>query len=168
MQAEDLDEAWCTVYANHTDDGRYDYYTMVDTQTGEIMRVSMNDGNLAFTDEQREAAIAFDLLNGPGSDVQKVVDACTPIAQELVERVFADGRTVTQTQFASIINDSEVNAVQFVSISIRMDEGACYAVTVAWPQTEVFSVSVYPLGWHSCIYGYYDPAEADEYEPLED
>jgi hypothetical protein len=32
----------------------------------------------------------------------------------------------------------------------------------------VFSVSVYPLGWHSCIYGYYDPAEADEYEPLED
>lgn len=168
MQVADLNEDWCKVYVNHTENGGYDYYASVDTQTGQIMYVERNGDNVLLTDEQREKAAAFNLLTAPESDIQDLIADCTPIAQALVERVFADGRTITKMQFASIMSDGEINATQQVSISVRMSEGTCYAVAVAWPQMEMLSVTAFPLGWESCYYGYQDPAEADEYPPLED
>lgn len=168
MQIEDYGENEYTVYVEHEDEAIYEYTACVDKETGELLYLSRNDDDLTMTDEQREKVIAFDVLTAPESEIQELNDACTPIAQALVERVFADGRTVTQTLFASIMSDSETDATQQVTISVRMSEGTCYAVTVAWPQLEVFSVTAFPLGWHSCIYGYYDSAEADEYPPLED
>jgi len=168
MQIEDHGEDEYTVYMEHEDEAIYEYAACVDKETGEILYLSRNDDDLTMTDEQREKAIAFDVLTASESEIQELNDACTPIVQALVERVFADGRTVTQTLFASIMSDSETDATQQVTISVRMSEGTCYAVTVVWPQLEVFSVTAFPLGWHSCFYGYQDPAEADEYPPLED
>jgi len=168
MRAESIYEDWYTVFVDRSDGDGCDYSAFVDNQTGEVLNVSRNYDSLTLTDEQRETAEAYLAQSDGAADNGELIDVCTPIAQALVERVFADGRTVTQTEFGSIMTDSEMTPTQEVAICVRMDEGACYTVEVVWPQAEVFSASVYPLGWHSCIYGYDDSDEADEYPPLED
>ena len=128
----------------------------------------MNYDMLTLTDEQRQAAETYGTTTTDGADVRQLTDDCAPLAKELIERVFADGRTVTQTWFGSAMTDEELGPMQLVAVRVRMDTGTCYTVTVAWPQMEAFSVTAYPLGWHTCICGYDDPAEADGYPPLED
>lgn len=168
LHVESIYSDWYTVFVDREDDDGYDYSAFVDKQTGEVLHVSKNYGNLTITNEQREMAETYNPDGSGATSSEDLINDCTPIALALVERVFADGRTITQTQFGSIGSDSETSPTQEVAICVRMDEDACYTITVTWPQLDVFSASVYPLGWHSCIYGYQDPAEADEYPPLED
>jgi hypothetical protein len=160
---------WYTVDVDRADGEGFDYYAYVDQTTGEVLHVSRNFDSLTLTDEQRETAEEYAARNAAGeTNYTELLDDCTPVAQAFVERVFANGRTVTQTALSFASSDDEIEPTQQVGVCVRMDEGACYVVTVDWPQMDIFAASVYPLGWHSCIYGYTDPAEADDYPPLEE
>jgi len=168
MYADEYGEDKYTVYMERENEETYDYYAYIDKETGGISQLSKNDDQLTLTREQLETANTYNVLTADESDMLELASDCMPTARELVERVFANGRTVTQTEFGSIMTDVAIEPMQEVAICVRMDEGACYRVLIVWPQMEVISVSVYPLGWHSCFYGYDDPDEADEYPPLED
>ena len=76
---------------------------------------------------------------------------------EIMEDSFVDGRQVaygTPDLFA-------------LDAKIHMRDGASYVVQYLMPSERISSFSIYPLGWHSAMWGYTDPAEEKEYPSLD-
>lgn len=104
------------------------------------------------------------LMEASRSD-SKVVEAAIAFVNEKL----AAGRTVLETEIPSISWEFEdPNYDVFVTCCVRMNEGECYRVELAYPSCEIIGVSFYPLGWHSCLHGYYYEEQASEYPPLDE
>ena len=163
------DESWgCTVevHGNNTDEPAY--YAYVNRETSEVEHVVMSDyADLPLTDAQRAEAEGYDMFR-PKTIVDEIALewSCAPVARELVERVFANGRTILETPSTFSMTDIGMEPRVQVGINVHMDTGACYVVTMIWPQLTVSEFSIYPLGWESCVYGYTDASEAKSYKPL--
>ena len=134
------------------------YYAYTDHITGTVEHVAKGYDAFTLSSEQKQIAEDYNIKLQEGdfklSDQRdSIVNTCTPIAIELVEREFANGRTVLETQNGFIMTDSEIEPTQRVGISLHMSEGDCYTITIIWPQLEVVEFSFYPQGWHSCVQG---------------
>lgn len=148
------------VYAGKKE--RPSYYGYTDPDTGAVQHISKNYSAANLTEEQREEAggyaamlMAGDLGQGATRNEvnETIVNACTPVAIELIERTFANGRTVKETRTGFVMTDSVLDPCFTTGILLRMSKGECYTVTVLWPQLEVVEVSFYPKGWRSCLRG---------------
>ena len=150
------------------------YYVHTEHATGVVQNVSRNCDDAPLTEAQRQLAEAYNPFN-PANENQTnaeseaqgaaMAEACTPIVRDLIERSFSEGRAILETNLGFCMTDSEIAPLQHVGVRVHMSEGACYTVTVLWPQLTVVELTVYPLGWHSCVYGYFDPLEAVRYPP---
>ncbi|MEL7608404.1 MAG: hypothetical protein AAGU74_02740 [Bacillota bacterium] len=89
--------------------------------------------------------------------------AVREVAFNLIHDHFLDGRTIEEIM---------VDGVQWtfgaygqpgfdvqLDCKVRMSSGACYTVSVAYPDMSVLTLDVYPLGWDSCLWGYKTAAE---------
>lgn len=150
------------VYAGSIDAPSYYGYTAQDT--GAVKHVAKHFEATALTKEQKPEADTYIAMLQAGDNAEHamsaeqreaIVTACTPIVTELIEREFANGRTVLESQNSYIWTDSEMESRLQVGTSVHMSEGECYTVTVVWPHLKITEFSFYPDGWDACIQGYH-------------
>ena len=153
----------------------FSYCVHTEHATGVVQNVSRNYDDAPLTEEQRQLAEAYNPFN-PANENQTnaeseaqgaaMAEACTPVVLDLIERNFSAGRAILETNLGFCMTDSEMEPLQHVGVRVRMSEGECYTVTVLWPQLTLAELTVYPLGWHSCVYGYFNPWEAVQCPPV--
>ena len=106
----------------------------------------------------------FDDVDDSLMDAAANDEKLSETARSLVNEKFADGRTIVETMIDGIQWDfgNPDNDV-IANCKVHMSEGECYMVQMAYPSCEVIGFYVYPLGWHSCLWGYWNEDEAGEY-----
>ncbi len=88
--------------------------------------------------------------------------------EKLINNSFSDGRIIKEiiidaTQWASQDPDADL----VVDYKVHMNTGECYMVRMAYPSRTVSELFIYPLGWDSCLKGYWDETDSPDYIPSE-
>ena len=142
--------------------GTSKFYCYMDSVSGEIYSM----GKAVQTED-----LGHDFDEDAAQTVYEAVDQekLKSIAYRLIKDKFAGSRSVTDIQFnggENIYCNGQYCIL--ASCDMRMSEGACYKVQILYPSYDIVSVRIYPLGWHSCLFWYWDESEADEYPTLEE
>ncbi len=151
------------VFAGSVDYQKARYTCYMDSTTGQIRFVDKLTPESELTKGDTFADVDRSLMDAAQRDVERIVGSVSP----LIEKSFANGRRIEEVMLDGIQWDflDPANDV-LVDCKIRMSEGECYMARVTYPDIRIVQFNIYPLGWESCLWGYWDPEQADEYPPV--
>ena len=90
------------------------------------------------------------------------------LARALIQDKIAPGGEIGEDSFIDGIQVAFGFPDLFaLDAKIHMQDGASYTVQYLMPSERISSFLAYPLGWHSAIWGYTDPAEEKAYPSLD-
>lgn len=153
--------------ADTPDHEKAKYSLCMDSRTGALQNVELvipdTEHEHYQNPEKAETALArvdHKLMGDAIRDAE-----CFKLVRGVVERFLLHDREILEIQ---------CNAVQWAFITregckicadfdVHMSEGECYRVRLAYPGKYVISVSFFPLGWDSCLWGIYDEDELKAY-----
>ena len=85
-------------------------------------------------------------------------------ARQIISDHFLDGREIVEVMIDGIqwVFDNKTYDIQ-VDAKVNVDTGTCYTINFSYPGYNVVGFTAFPLGWHSALYGYWNPEEAEMY-----
>lgn len=152
------------VGSSRWDDASFTGY--IDSVTGDVKQIQKKvptsqqvskDGN-EFTDNARN------LMTSAQNDTR-----LTDMAKNLINLRFTNGHTIEEALIDGIqVDFYNPNYDVVVDCKMRMSEGDCYLVRMAYPSCEVVMFEVYSIGWDGCLMGYWDEEDSPDYFPADD
>lgn len=88
-------------------------------------------------------------------------------AETFIRKHFLNGRNIVETQTTAVQWGFGTDYDMIVDVRVHVDTGASYCISYSYPGYDIFMLEVFPLGWHSCWWGYQSPEEADYYPGLD-
>lgn len=155
------------VYANGPSKEEARFLCYLDAATGELQ----GSTRMTLPSEQRErkegedpfAEVDHQLMENLRYDLEFMRRA-----EDLIHDYYLGDRQLVEMELDGIqwVFSNTDYQVQ-VDCKVHVEPGESYVVNFGYPGYQVVGFSAYPLGWHSALWGYRDPGEANEYPGLD-